>query len=63
MGVSSVPVREDGLDEATATLDKLKGAGIDIDQLTQQLEDEGIDKFNKPFEKLLKAIEDQKNKA
>ncbi|MES2110262.1 MAG: transaldolase [Bacteroidota bacterium] len=56
-------VLEDGLDEATATLDKLKGAGIDIDQLTQQLEDEGIDKFNKPFEKLLKAIEDQKNKA
>jgi len=56
-------VLEDGLDEATATLDKLKGAGIDIDQLTQQLEDEGIDKFNKPFEKLLKAIEDQKNKV
>jgi hypothetical protein len=41
----------------------LKGAGIDIDKITQQLEDEGIDKFNKPFEKLLKAIEDQKNKA
>jgi transaldolase/transaldolase/glucose-6-phosphate isomerase len=56
-------VLEDGLDEATAILDKLKGAGIDIDQITQQLEDEGIDKFNKPFEKLLKAIEDQKNKA
>ena len=56
-------VLEDGLDEATATLDKLKGAGIDIDKITQQLEDEGIDKFNKPFEKLLKAIEDQKNKV
>ena len=51
-----------GLDQATETLGKLKAAGIDIDQITQQLEDEGIDKFNKPFEKLLKAIEDQKNK-
>jgi transaldolase/transaldolase/glucose-6-phosphate isomerase len=54
---------EQGLDEATAILEKIKAAGIDIDKITQQLEDEGIDKFNKPFEKLLKAIEDQKNKA
>ncbi|WP_179412549.1 transaldolase [Mucilaginibacter sp. E4BP6] len=53
---------EQGQDKATETLDRLKKAGIDIDKLTQQLEDEGIDKFNKPFEKLLQAIEDQKNK-
>ena len=52
-----------GLDKATEILTKLKSAGIDIDKITQQLEDEGIDKFNKPFEKLLQAIEDQKNKA
>jgi transaldolase len=52
-----------GLEQATETLGKLKAAGIDIDKITQQLEDEGIDKFNKPFEKLLQAIEDQKNKA
>lgn len=50
------------LDKSTEVLEKLKKGGIDIDQITQQLEDEGIDKFNKPFEKLLKAIEDQKNK-
>ncbi len=54
---------EDGLDTATETLEKLKTAGIDIDKITQQLEDEGIDKFNKPFEKLLQAIEDQKAKV
>jgi transaldolase len=53
---------EQGLDEATQVLDKIKSAGIDIDKITQQLEDEGIDKFNKPFEKLLQAIEDQKSK-
>ncbi len=53
---------EQGLDKATETLDRLKAAGIDIDKITQQLEDEGIDKFNKPFEKLLQAIEDQKTK-
>jgi len=54
---------EEGLDKATETLERLKAAGIDIDQITQQLEDEGIDKFNKPFEKLLKAIEEQKQKV
>lgn len=53
---------EQGLDQATAILDKLSAIGIDIDKITQQLEDEGVDKFNKPFEKLLQAIEDQKNK-
>ena len=56
-------VLEDGLDKATETLDRLKKAGIDIDKITQQLEDEGIDKFNKPFEKLLKSIDDQKAKV
>jgi transaldolase len=54
---------EQGLDNATAILNKLKAAGIDIDAITQQLEDEGIEKFNKPFEKLLQAIEDQKTKV
>jgi transaldolase/transaldolase/glucose-6-phosphate isomerase len=54
---------EDGLDEAAEILEKLKTAGIDIDALTQQLEDEGIEKFNKPFEKLLQSIEDQKSKV
>lgn len=54
---------EQGLDHATEVLEKLKAGGIDIDQITQQLEDEGIDKFNKPFEKLLKSIEDQKEKV
>ncbi|MCR8557893.1 transaldolase [Mucilaginibacter sp. BJC16-A38] len=54
---------ETGLAEATEILEKLKTAGIDIDKLTQQLEDEGIEKFNKPFEKLLQAIEDQKSKV
>ncbi|MGZ3813335.1 MAG: transaldolase [Mucilaginibacter sp.] len=49
-------VLEHGLDKATEILNKLKSAGINIDAITQQLEDEGIEKFNKPFEKLLQAI-------
>jgi transaldolase len=54
---------EQGLAEATATLEKIKAAGIDIDKITQQLEDEGIAKFNQPFEKLLKSIDEQVAKA
>ncbi len=54
---------EEGLDTATEILEKIKAAGINIDVLTQQLEDEGIEKFNKPFEKLLQSIEDQKSKV
>jgi len=54
---------EQGLDKATEILEKIKAAGIDIDKITQQLEDEGIEKFNAPFEKLLKSIEDQKEKV
>lgn len=52
-----------GIDHANQVLEKLKKGGIDIDQITQQLEDEGIDKFNKPFQKLLDAIEAQKAKV
>ncbi|QEM13529.1 transaldolase [Mucilaginibacter rubeus] len=53
---------EAGLDKATEILAKLPSLGIDLAAVTQQLEDEGIEKFNKPFEKLLNAIEVQKNK-
>ncbi len=56
-------VLENDLEGATEVLAKLKKNGINIDKITQQLEDEGIDKFNKPFEKLLQSIEDQKAKV
>jgi transaldolase/glucose-6-phosphate isomerase len=46
----------DGLDEARADLAQLKAIGIDIDRITRQLEDEGVDKFNKPFDKLAETI-------
>lgn len=54
---------EQGLDKATEILERVKAAGINMDEITQTLEDEGIDKFNKPFEKLLKSIEDQAAKV
>ncbi len=50
------------LDEANKTMDELKDKGIDIDKITQILEDEGIEKFNQAYEKLIKSINDQKRK-
>jgi transaldolase len=51
---------EDDLDEATHLLTQLEEKGIDINAIAQQLEDEGIEKFNKAYDKLLQAIEKQK---
>lgn len=48
------------IDHANNVLDDLKSKGIDIDKITQKLEDEGIDKFNSAYDKLLKSIADQK---
>jgi len=54
---------EDDLDKANKTLAVLKENGIDIDELTQQLEDEGIEKFNTPYNELLAVIDEQKKKS
>lgn len=54
---------EKDTEKATQVLAQIKEAGIDIDKITQQLEDEGIEKFNKPYDKLLAAIEAQKQKS
>ncbi len=48
---------EEDMDKAENILSRLKSLGINIDAITQKLEDEGIEKFNQPYDKLLKAIE------
>jgi transaldolase len=50
------------LDEATFVLDKLQEIGIDLKQISQKLEDEGVEKFITPYAKLLSAIEEQTKK-
>jgi transaldolase len=51
------------LDMACKVMERLTRAGIDAGDAALLLEEEGIAKFNAPFEKLLKAIDDQKLKA
>ena len=46
----------DGVAEAQATLGHLTELGIDLNSVTQQLEEEGISKFNKPFDLLAETL-------
>jgi transaldolase len=48
---------EDDVDKAKLILQQLPELGIDIDILTEQLEHEGVDKFNEPFDKLMETLE------
>jgi transaldolase/glucose-6-phosphate isomerase len=47
---------EDGLELAREVLDRLAEVDVDIDQVTQQLEDEGVEKFIKPFDRLMDTL-------
>ena len=44
------------VDEATAVLDGLAELGIDLDEVTEQLEKEGVQKFIKPYDRLMDTL-------
>jgi transaldolase len=43
-------------EQARGVLQRLQKIGINIDQVTQQLEDEGVEKFNRAFDTLMNAL-------
>jgi transaldolase len=47
---------EQDVEEARWAMSRLADLGIDIDKVTQQLEDEGVEKFDKPFDKLMETL-------
>jgi len=51
---------EDGIPLAGAELAALESAGISYDQVTQQLQDEGVQRFADSFDKLFACIEDKR---
>jgi transaldolase len=44
---------------ASDTLDKLKDVGVDMDDVEQTLEDEGVHSFSKSFDELLQSLTDK----
>jgi len=47
---------EKDVSDAVRVLERLPELGLNLDKLTQQLEDEGVTKFNQPFDKLMEAL-------
>jgi len=47
---------EQDIEEAGWIMERLPELGISIDKVTQQLEDEGVVKFNQPFDKLMETL-------
>jgi transaldolase len=54
------PGLTEGLDRAASHLQRLAELGIDLNQATQQLEDEGVEKFIKPYDSLRRALEEKR---
>jgi transaldolase len=49
--------------KAAAALGRLKELGIDLDAITQKLEEEGVQKFAKAFDGLMKALKEKQSIA
>jgi transaldolase len=47
---------EEDVEEARWVLARLPELGISIDHVARQLEDEGVEKFNQPFDKLMETL-------
>jgi len=57
------PRLQEGVAEARAALDRLAELGIDLDRVAQQLEDEGVQKFVKPFDLLMSTLQSRRTAA
>jgi transaldolase/glucose-6-phosphate isomerase len=51
---------EEGLDRAEQILSDLADLGIDLDAVTEELQEEGIEKFAQPFDELLATIDEKR---
>jgi transaldolase len=55
------PRIEENADVARRNLKELADVGIDIDAITQQLEDEGVEKFIKPWDQLMATVKSRRD--
>ena len=58
--VPTLATIKDDYDKADQVLSVIKELGIDIEKVTKDLEEEAVDKFEKPFDKLIDSIEEQR---
>jgi transaldolase len=48
---------EENMDHAYMVLDSMGNFAIELEEVSRRLEDEGIEKFNKPFDELLQTLD------
>jgi transaldolase len=53
------PTLEEGVEEAEELLGRLREAGMDYEDVTDTLEQQGIEKFAQPFDEMLEEIENK----
>src|SRR5919199_1184356 len=53
------PTLEEGIGEAKELLGRLREAGMDYEDVTDTLEQQGIEKFTQPFDEMLEEIENK----
>ena len=56
----AVSTMEDGLDEARNNLARLSSLGIDLDAITQELQEDGVDAFAKSFDNLMTSFNEKR---
>ena len=56
------PTLEPGIEEAHAQLERLAEAGINLESITQKLQDDGVASFAESFESLMTSIADKREK-
>ncbi len=61
-GIAAITITR-GLDESKAQLAELESAGVSMDQVTQELEEEGVKSFADAFKVLLDVVEDRRKSA
>ena len=52
---------EQNVEQSSRVLQRLHRIGINIDKLTRQLEDEGVEKFIKAFDLLITALKEKRD--
>lgn len=57
-GIAELTIDKD-IDKVASNLNELKEHGFDLNKISDELEKDGIEKFNESFRTLLKAIEDK----
>ena len=52
---------EQDIDEARRTFEEVAAAGVDLDDVWETLEREGVEKFSKSFEELLEGVREKRS--